>query len=389
MATRRSTSRALRALTLNVAVLTAAFVLALAAGEVIVRTVAPQNLPSLARDIQPRGFYAPHPRLGFTMNPGFQCRFRSREFDTRVRFNSMGLRDRERSDPAGAAPPRRILVIGDSYTFGWGVEEGERYVDRFEELLRSSRGPDWDVVKAGTNAYDTGRELAWLREYGWGLRPELVVLQFCMGNDFTGADEPEYRVEDGLLVPATRAPAAPRPGSPVAWLKAQARKRSHLYVLLRDRTKRLFSGAGPSDRREAEIRKFHRTVDDGLPETREALAGFASDARGRGVPLVLLIVPMRHQIYDAAGLDAALLEHPNRALAGIAGELGIPVLDLLGTFRLRAAESRPRLYFRGDPHWTREGHRVAGQALFDYLHGAGFLGRQRPGPLSTERNTPS
>ena len=52
---------------------------------------------------------------------GSQVRHESEEFDVQVKISGQGLRDRE--FPATASEGKtRIVAIGDSFTFGWGVQ---------------------------------------------------------------------------------------------------------------------------------------------------------------------------------------------------------------------------------------------------------------------------
>jgi lysophospholipase L1-like esterase len=347
----------------NAALLGAATVVALAVGEAFVRVVAPQQLSVDPRRVHPRGFYAPHPEIGFTMNPAFRGRFRLPEFDTEVAIDSLGIRDREYGPRAEGT--HRILVLGDSYTFGWGVEAGERYVDRLEERLNAGGSERWEVVKAGINAYGTREEAAWLKTLGWDLEPDFVIVQFCMGNDFTDNAADGYHVAGDFLV-ANRAPSTPPDTARVSWLaavKRLGRERSHLYVLVRDRTRALRAPRAERAGGLDELRAFNRSVDEGLPPTAHALREIAEDAGRRGVPVLVLVVPMRHQIYESRAVDPAVLDHPNAAIAAACAEVGLPIFDLLPAFRDRAARGGPRLYFRVDRHWTREGHRLAGDAL--------------------------
>ena len=370
-----SQSRRAKRLAVNVVLLAASCSLVVLLSEALVRRVAPQRPAGGGRDGQPRDFYAPHPALGFTMNPAFRGRFRQAEFDTDVRFNSAGLRDREH----GVKPPgtKRLVVLGDSYTFGWGVDEGERFTDRLEDRLRDAAPGVWDVVRAGTNAYATTHERAWMQAYGWGLGPDLVVLQFCMGNDFADNRGVRYRIEDGYLVSANADSARAEEKGLKGWL----RTRSHLYLFLRSLVKQ--PGVGRAERVRAEIEAFNALADRGADATGAALEGLAADARGHGVPLVVAVVPMRHQIVEARDLDPRLVEHPNRLVSELASKAGLPVIDLLPAFRESALAGGPALYFRSDPHWTAEGHRLAGDALFDSLLAHGWIARDaRPDEVS-------
>src|SRR5436309_11914338 len=69
------------------------------------------------------------PRLGYRLRPG-RCRFANREFATTYMINSRGLRDDETSlhEPT-------VIVLGDSYAMGWGVEQDETYPQVIERNL--------------------------------------------------------------------------------------------------------------------------------------------------------------------------------------------------------------------------------------------------------------
>lgn len=87
------------------------------------------------------------PGLFYRLRPG-TFRFASREFDTGFRVNSAGLRDDEESL---VAP--EIIVLGDSYAMGWGVEQEETFPQVLERL--SGRR----VLNAGMSSYGTAREM--------------------------------------------------------------------------------------------------------------------------------------------------------------------------------------------------------------------------------------
>jgi lysophospholipase L1-like esterase len=86
------------------------------------------------------------PGLFYTMRPG-TCRFRNREFDTTLRINSKGVRDTE---DALQAP--EVVVLGDSFAMGWGVEQDEA----FPQVLRRLSGRR--VLNTGVPSYGTVRE---------------------------------------------------------------------------------------------------------------------------------------------------------------------------------------------------------------------------------------
>lgn len=91
-----------------------------------------------------------------------------------VRINSLGLRDIE---VAPTTMPT-ILFIGDSFVYGAGVKDGQRFTDRLREGL-----PEFRIVNAGVAAYGTDQEYLLLRRLWPKIQPSVVVLTVCVEND--------------------------------------------------------------------------------------------------------------------------------------------------------------------------------------------------------------
>src|SRR5574341_1842125 len=75
-------------------------------------------------------FHRSDPVLGWIGQPNLRKRFVSREFDVIVEHDASGFRRPEPEAPA--APARRILVLGDSFTWGSGVGQGELFTDQLQ-----------------------------------------------------------------------------------------------------------------------------------------------------------------------------------------------------------------------------------------------------------------
>ena len=84
-----------------------------------------------------------HPLLGYAHPKSVTYRLGN----NRVSLNSNGHRDDDMpvAKPAGE---RRILVLGDSVTFGWGVDQGEDFPARLEALLRQQDNRVWRVINS-------------------------------------------------------------------------------------------------------------------------------------------------------------------------------------------------------------------------------------------------
>ena len=124
----------------------------------------------------PGDFWRHDAQLGWSNSPGAVGVFDHPRFRINVHANSKGLRDREYAYDRTPGT-RRILVIGDSFVWGYGVEQDET----FPKVLES-RLPGVEVINAGVAGYGTDQELLWLRSEGVRYRPDLVILEMC-GND--------------------------------------------------------------------------------------------------------------------------------------------------------------------------------------------------------------
>src|SRR5262245_40252774 len=91
-----------------------------------------------------------------------------------VKHNSLGLRERELSDTA----PDKILLLGDSFTYGYDAEVNERFSDLLQKEL-----PQYGIVNAGVSGYGTDQEFLLMKRLWNDIRPKLVVLTFCVDND--------------------------------------------------------------------------------------------------------------------------------------------------------------------------------------------------------------
>lgn len=114
------------------------------------------------------------------LRPGTKTSFLGK----RVEVGDLGLRN-----PPVAVPKPvdvyRILVLGDSVPFGWGVGEDEAFPRLLERALQQdvrSDGKRIEVVNAGVPGFGLVEEYLWLRDQGLALAPDLV-LHCVIAND--------------------------------------------------------------------------------------------------------------------------------------------------------------------------------------------------------------
>jgi lysophospholipase L1-like esterase len=116
----------------------------------------------------PRFLFQADPASGYTLRPGFQGReiAQSKEFDVPVAIDGQGLR----AQPHTAPPHPRVLVLGDSMTFGEGVPADSTYVAVLERALGVR------VDNAGVPGYSSAQMVGRLRRYLPLLHPQVVVM---------------------------------------------------------------------------------------------------------------------------------------------------------------------------------------------------------------------
>ncbi len=113
-------------------------------------------------------------RLVYELLPGARGRFQGKAFT----INSLGMRDRERQvrkEPGTF----RILVLGDSHTFGWGVEQDEPYPAVLEGLLNEAgAGCRFEVWNLGVPGYNAVMEVERFATVADDWAPDLVVINY-------------------------------------------------------------------------------------------------------------------------------------------------------------------------------------------------------------------
>ena len=104
----------------------------------------------------------------------------------RVTTNSLGFRDSREYRLAKRPNTFRILVLGDSVTFGHGSVYEHTYPLLLEQRLKAWKpDTDWQVWNLGVPGYNTSQELAFLLEVGQVFQPDLVIVGFFY-NDLAG-----------------------------------------------------------------------------------------------------------------------------------------------------------------------------------------------------------
>lgn len=393
----RAAMARLRSLAVDLALAAVVSALALAALESVARAY----VWSAARhpDAIRNPFARYDPQLGWSKPPGSSGLLVRPEYRVRLTINSRGLRGPERDyvKPAGV---RRVLLLGDSFTEGFTVEEPESVRARLEAALDAAGGARHEVVNGGTTGWGTDQEYLWYRLEGRRYAPDVVVVLFyyndLYGDVFTDAGKPWFELEgpdDTLVLRNAPVPAPRRPPLSNAYRLLPWRGSMALRLLTlrahaaRPDVGRMLARWGlveplPEHAREipAEMNPFGPRNPGEVAwlwrVTTAVLRDLQRDVRTDGGELVLFYVPARFEVDDEAwrltrerygiGLKRWSRDKVIEELRRVGDRIGVPLVDPRAALRASEAAGRPT-YFPLDGHWNSRGHALAATALAAHL----------------------
>ena len=132
------------------------------------------------------GLVSPAQNPGLVFPPTAHRTFQIPEFSFAVDINSLGFRDREFSLRKTAKV--RVLAIGDSFTYGWGVEANQSWPKVLEAELRAS-GHDVEIANLGKPGGSPAVYADIAERATPVLKPDLVIIAVLQGDDLAQMDQ--------------------------------------------------------------------------------------------------------------------------------------------------------------------------------------------------------
>ncbi len=330
------------------------------------------------------------PDLGWSKPENASGILRRSEYRVALKINSSGLRGPEipLAKPPGV---KRVLLLGDSFTEGYTVEEPLTVRARLEKELSSALSIPVQVINGGTAGWGTDQEILFYEKSGRAYAPDVVVLLFYYNDIYRDGDlriQPWFDLDETGSLVLNNSPVKPHEefyraepfsikpfrGS-MALALLQPRLDSHPRVA---RALSMFGLADPpaalkeipeefhpfGRQRPREVRRHWQRIEALL---RRLHAAVSKD----GARLMLFYVPARFEVDDAAwsltrqvyGLNAQW--DRNRVadeLGRIAHDLDLPFVDPRAAFRSSEGRAAPT-YFPEDGHWTESGNEVAAKEI--------------------------
>lgn len=261
-----------------------------------------------------------------------------------VRVNELGLRGPQIGEKGDW---QRILLLGDSVSFGYGVAEKKSLPTQLQRRFVRARLPV-EVINAGVPGWCARQHRLFLEEHGAALAPDLVLATVVLN------DIPE------LLHGQSELEASVNLANGLRWMA----QRSALAAFARNT---LAAGENPF----ARVRYINQLTNEpdsaesrkGMAKELEELGRLADVARELDVPFGLVLFPFKFQVKHAG------TEAPQEQIADFAAENEIPVLDVLPTLR----DSPGVGAFVDKVHLSEAGNEIVANLLARWLLDQGLI----------------
>lgn len=343
------------------------------------------------------------------MVPNSICRLKTDEWDITYRINGFGLRGDEFSVKK-QDDSFQILILGDSFAQGYGVELEESFPKIIEKEL-NSKNPlkKVEVISAGVLGYSPLLEYLYLKERGLGLSPDLVILAFNQ-TDFwddrqrfselkrSYPDYGEAKIEELVSLGEAKfyfdkinksSGSMPQqkvylPGISYrfkTWLSTNLKTYRLAVDFIKKRNVPVQQDAinqGDIDRDILAIERGSKLTDKNyltlweLPIKHITMMKLLLDQNK--IPFTVVAIPDAMQVSDREWPGRKALGFDNHfedtrppfedELTRRLENINVPVINLLPGFK--ASNIFP-LYFKYDGHWRESGHRLAGEIIATYL----------------------
>jgi lysophospholipase L1-like esterase len=383
---------------------------ALFALEVGTRLLPPPYDPSVGK------IFTCHPTLGWTGTPNYQGIIDDPKFQQAISFNSLGMHDTEH--PLEKQPNTvRILMLGDSFIQAVQVSEAETAHQQLEDFLNADAAPEQsniEVISGGVVNWGTNQQLAYYREQGRQFQPDLVLLAFYLGNDFSdnlpgnvvtaqgfNCYAPYFSVCDGQFQPD---PLRYAPGishadnncTPLrrALISGFGRlfQRSRLYqqiepLIVANQPRQMFGLNYPSSFSALYFPNSEAELEEAWAVTLSTIAQLRQEVEADGAHFGTILIspelivqlsalsPNEQAVIlnETPVLAQAQADRPNRRLAAFFNQQNIAFIDLTPSMVEHLSTHRVPLYIQGEGHWTAEGNRLAAEILARWLRNNSLL----------------
>ena len=337
-----------RAMIVKAALVAVTLVIALLIGELAVRCIAPQNLSGAWRVLSPAG--------NLINDAG---RVAQHQFGKRVvsyRINEHHLR----GAPLGHGKPR-VLCVGDSYTFGWLVEEEKCFVSQL-----AARATNIEFLNGGAGGWGTAQYVSFVEEFGQTLAPKAVVV-------FLNFDDIRRSQEGGLWSWQDEATLKPAPRQKSERLLKQIVRKLPAYQWLLEHchllqlARRAALNNGPESTPAAA--PDEETIADGVHLAQALFTRLHQWCQQHQAKLIVINVGLGEVHWSPKiGIKE---DDMNRAFVTAApaffASLGVPFVDMSAELKTAAKGDLTPFRIPVDLHFNEQGHALFADTTWPHL----------------------
>ena len=319
--------------------------------------------------------------MGYSVKPNLSFHHATNEFDSYLYTNSEGFRTSQSHEEYSLSKDNsryRILLLGPSFAFGWGVNYEDTFANQLKNYLEAggfAGGRKIEVINAGVPSIPAANQLNWFDSYGQKFSPDLVVQFIYGGMSVEDELDTDFEVNsEGYIVDKDESLAQ----------KMQRKLKNSAVVYYGWVVSTTISSALHGRSKDRQVlgagRKLEEqtTFDLEDKDTRASLDFYhrltLSVSRG-SAKLIIVHFPLGYCVHpedisrwrhlgveDVAGQIGF-----NEKFCGYLDQQGIPCLNITQDLIKEAQQNKERLYYWLDIHWTPKGNRVAAQSVARYL----------------------
>ncbi|WLQ15042.1 SGNH/GDSL hydrolase family protein [Hahella aquimaris] len=315
-------------------------------------------------------------QLGWRLARSWSGTHEHQDFKVHYQTNPLGLR----TPVSTLSADKKVAVVGDSFVFGLGVNDGETFTD-----LLNGRSPEWRFANFGTPGYSTDQQLLLYRDLVSKFKPSKTLLVVYLGNDLLDNrlayplqaiyGKPFFSLNNGELeLNNTPVPQTPKPaGYPYTFssemtrgLPESAWKSSLRAMQIGQRLLALMDD--PEQYRSHFAEKFEPDLQ--LMQTLVSAMRKEAETVGEGDnAFMVALLPGRSYIAQTRSLPAYYQEFVRSALKQGFEAMGVPVLDVAAELSEQAQQGGEDWYHPNEGHFTPAGHKVVADILWSGLQG--------------------
>ena len=308
------------------------------------------------------------------------------EYVVELRTSSQGFRDDREFSPVTPPDTARIIVLGDSFAIGFGVNYEDSVPALLEANLTEALNRPIEVINMGVSGFGTAEELIMLEKLGWQYNPDIVIVYWHATDPVDNIRSNLFKLKDGKIVPVDDQylPAVEMRQflysfPAYRWIAGH----SHLYSWTREfaavRVKGILSKLHQREQVKPIVEDKGERVDPGVRLSLALLDEMQRRIQAHGANMIILEIPGRPYF------DRSRFQKPDRDTyfptfpLDVAQSMGLK-FDIVDPTSEFLGQKGEKIYWeKSHGHWTPLGTSCVAKALAERIVSQDLLAKRQPG----------